>query len=75
MEGIYLSAGGGELSRDPVVCPAGCWEGDSREVEPDADECYRCPKCASPLVFELDTPPEVLLDDELDEPWIVRIAE
>lgn len=73
MEWMYLTGNGMELKRDPVSCPAGCWEGNSRDVEPDADDCYRCPKCSSPLLFECEASP--ILDDEMDAPWIVRIAE
>lgn len=39
---------------DNASCPAGCWEGDASNIFPDADDCYRCPVCGSPLEFELD---------------------
>lgn len=67
MEGIYVVARSVERSWDPVSCPAGCWSGDSREVSPDAEGCYRCPSCAEPLLFVES------LDDDPD--WVVRIAE
>ena len=61
------------VSEDYAECSNGCWEGDVRNLQPDFDDCYRCPCSRCPLLFACDGDIR-LIDDELPDLPIVAYA-